>query len=145
MRDLLLNGGKVGGALKQSDFGADFAKPTRLLTNVPGVASHLYEGAPSFDDNEMYVGPLPQGPRQAVQLIGRAGRGFKTSAAAAWPDDLCKTIARAILDHRGTYVQGDGKALTEGMGRPGTRIATTRVSTRSTSSTTCTWTPSTTG
>ena len=39
--------------------GVDYAKPTRILTNIMSLKSFGYVGWPTFDKDGWYTGPLP--------------------------------------------------------------------------------------
>ena len=94
--DLLEIPGVASVVLAQLDFGTASPKPTRLLLKVPGpFHPEMYEGLPQFDAAGFYIGPLPR--KRGEQLIGTVGGQFKTSAAAAWPPQLCEWVARQFL------------------------------------------------
>ena len=59
--DLLVSTQTVCFALFQCHFGAPFAKPTRLLTNLRAFLQHppKYASLPAFDASHRYTGPLP--------------------------------------------------------------------------------------
>ena len=87
-------------ALFQSDFGAPWAKPTRLLGRLPGLGSdpRFYKGWPTFDDAGLYCGPLPRAPPGLLSLVRKPeDQGFRTSGTAAWPEQLCAFVAEAAL------------------------------------------------
>ena len=50
IRDLGNQEGAVTGALRQSDFGTPYQKPTRLLGRLPDLEDHVYTGWPTFDE-----------------------------------------------------------------------------------------------
>eukprot|EP00974_Lingulodinium_polyedra_P043147 4142619-Lingulodinium_polyedra.AAC.1 len=54
----------VTGALHQCDWGAGYAKPTRLLGRTAGLEDRIRLGLPVFDTGDNYVGPLPRAPRK---------------------------------------------------------------------------------
>ena len=54
----LAKGGFFTFAFYQCSFGAELAKPTRLLTNIPGLQGGWKAGWPSFDGTGWYLGPL---------------------------------------------------------------------------------------
>eukprot|EP00435_Cladocopium_sp_Y103_P074484 s15_g49.t1 len=88
--------GVVSAALAQLDFGSDSVKPTRLLMRTPGpLHPEMYPGPPQLDDEGWYLGPLPR--KSGLPLIGRQDGIFLTSAAAAWPPQLCEWVASQIL------------------------------------------------
>ena len=80
----------------QQDFGTESVKPTRFLMKLH-VDPHpaMIQGVPQLDSAGYYLGPLPK--RQGVPLIGQSQGQFKTSAAAAWPPELCRWTAGAIV------------------------------------------------
>ena len=87
------------GALYQQDFGTEFLKPTRLMTNIQESDQLMQIGDPKFDEDGSYIGPLVwrQG---APPLKGKEHTGaFKTSKAAAWPPQMCRKIAELIWRH----------------------------------------------
>eukprot|EP00435_Cladocopium_sp_Y103_P030315 s433_g7.t1 len=80
----------------QLDFGSESVKPTRLLLKLKGpLPAEMIEDVPHFDDDGYYTGPLP--PREGASLIGRQDGAFRTAAAAAWPDALCRWAADTII------------------------------------------------
>ena len=85
------------GAIRQSDFGTTYQKPTRLLGRLPGLAGHVFGGWPCFDEEGYYTGPLPRFTGTATRLIGRQGKAFKTTDTAAWPDKLCHLLAQLAV------------------------------------------------
>ena len=78
-------------AVCQCQFGAASPKPTRFLSSIPAAATMRFMGPPSFDSSDRYTGPLPRycGHSHRQRLLGASS----TSAAAAYPPDLCKAIA----------------------------------------------------
>ena len=78
-------------AVYQCQFGAASPKPTRFLSSIPAAATMRFMGPPSFDSSDRYTGPLPRycGHSHRQRLLGAGS----TSAAAAYPPDLCKAIA----------------------------------------------------
>ena len=87
------------GALSQSSFGTPYPKPTRLLGRLRGLHEFTYIGDPQFDEKDVYIGPIPSGPRAPAMVIGRDGDSFRTSATAAYPPKMCAALAKAIVDH----------------------------------------------
>ena len=54
--------GVVTGGIRQSDFGEDYLKPTRLILRIPGgVLPNFFPGVPEFDNTGKYLGPIPKG------------------------------------------------------------------------------------
>ena len=103
--DLLVSTPTVCFALFQCHFGAHFAKPTRLLTNLRAFLQNppKYASLPSFDASHRYTGPLPRqcphgdshGP-----LIGKDAQthAWRTAPSAAYPPAMCRWLATAIAD-----------------------------------------------
>jgi len=63
VQQLLEHDGVVWGACRQSEWGADFSKPTRLLGRLSGLTSLLRGGPPTFDDSGKYSGLFCRRPR----------------------------------------------------------------------------------
>ena len=109
------------GTLKQSDWGREVPKPTRLTGRLPGLCSILSIGVPSFNDQGRYLGPLPENPAtKDVPLIGKEDGKFLTASAADWPSQLCECLAKLITEHLETCDpemksgrQGKGSTSTE--------------------------------
>ena len=87
----------VTGAIRQSDFGTAYQKPTRLLGRLPGLSEHMHEGWPTSDDVGHYAGPLPKFSGTSTRLIGRQGAAFRTTDTAAWPESLCHLLAQLAV------------------------------------------------
>ena len=104
--------GVIWGALAQSDFGTPYLKPTRLLGRVPGLEEVVYAGAPAFDDEGLYIGPLPRGCQGMSMKVGRDKTGaFRTAVTAAWPPLLCAALAERMV---AAFAQRGSKALKVG-------------------------------
>ena len=100
VRALLKLPGVIWGCLAQSDFGAPWRKPTRLLGRIRDLNGMIHVGDPCFDKNGYYIGPLPMVKGPPSMPIGRDDSGgFKTSPSAAWPGPMCREAARRIIDH----------------------------------------------
>lgn len=56
----LASGSFFSVAFFQCRFGADFAKPTRVLSNIPGLRAFGCDEWPTFDERGYYTGPLPR-------------------------------------------------------------------------------------
>ena len=97
--DLLSSGSVESIALFQSDFGAQYPKPTRLLLNLTQLAeSSFYEGTPTFDKGGGYTGPLPKCTTATTTLKRKsASSPFATSGTAAWPPKLCEWISKSAI------------------------------------------------
>ena len=55
------------------------------------------------------MAPLPSRPSTAPPLIGKADGQFNTSAAAAWPPQMCAGIAKSIMNDIDTDSLRDNK------------------------------------
>ena len=97
VRKLSSRTGILWGALAQQDLGAPSVKPTRLLGNLSCALHWLHLGPPRFDPQGRYLGPLPPRMNSAPPLIGKEAGEFATSAAAAWPPQMCAGIAESIM------------------------------------------------
>ena len=97
--------GVVTGALRQSEWGTDYHKPTRLLGRLPALTSIVHKGWPIFDNQGVYAGPLPKTRDHKTTLIGKSNGNFLTSGSAAWPNALCKCFAEsAVLKFKASMV-----------------------------------------
>ena len=83
-------------AFHQGSYGADTAKPTRILYNE-GFSSMGTAGWPNLDEAGKYQGPLGAMSNPPGVTLMRTGPSedpvFRTSAAAAYPPLMCKAIA----------------------------------------------------
>ena len=86
--------------LRQSDFGTAYAKPTRLLIKLDVDFEELiFSGAPVFDNDGYYLGPIPQDTslKPAASLVKRKGdSAFRTTGTAAWAPLLCKSLVSSL-------------------------------------------------
>ena len=81
----------------QSDFGTESPKPTRFLLRIfAPLHAAMRTGLPQFDEHGWYLGPLPR-QSGGAPLIGKSKGVFRTAQSAAWPPQLCKWTAEAIL------------------------------------------------
>ena len=84
--------------LRQSDYGTDYAKPTRLL--IKGVVAKscpVFAGPATFDSSGYYLGPIPPAPKGLRPLTrGKHETGFRTTGTAAWPAQLCQFIGNSL-------------------------------------------------
>ena len=84
----------------QSDFAAQYLKPTRIAMTATASAATLYEGEPQFDSEGYYLGPIPHKSAAdlGLQTLARkpGDKGFRTTGTAAWPPDLCLWVAKSI-------------------------------------------------
>ena len=83
IRELCTDARVLTGAIKQSDFGTSYPKPTRLLGRLPGMDQKMAAGWPTFDAEGHYTGPLSKQNESAARIIGRQGAEFVTAATAA--------------------------------------------------------------
>ena len=83
--------------VRQSDFGTEYIKPTRLVLKVKGPLPALFfEGAPVFNNAGNYIGPIPRAYGK-VSLARRKGdKSFRTTGTACWPLPLCKTFVELL-------------------------------------------------
>ena len=102
--------------IRQSDFEAQYVKPTRLtLKHVPS-SGVWFAGPPCFDPLGFYAGPIPKTNTAALGLQTLAKRpgdqGFRTTGTAAWPAALNLWLANGLNDAavawEATYVAGEG-------------------------------------
>ena len=99
MQEILKLPGVQWGALSQSSFGMSCPKPTRLIGRLPGLEQIAWIGAPTFDAEGRYSGPLPPAQGCTSMQVGKDVSGnFRTSATAAWPPDLCDALALRIVE-----------------------------------------------
>ena len=85
--------GVVCGALFQYDFGSEYLKPTRILTNISEAKSIVENGKAVFDQQGAYMGPLQKRDFQGPSLVGQDSGHFRTKGSEAWPTGLCTAIA----------------------------------------------------
>ena len=109
--DLLQHTGCKSVAIFQSDFGAQYPKPTRLLLNLPLLeGATFYEGLPVFDDQGFYKGPLPKCTTATSSLRRSSSSSpFTTTGTAAWPPKLCAWLAccavKSFIQTRSTVLK----------------------------------------
>ena len=96
---LLLQKGVQTAAFYQSDFGATYAKPTRLVFRLRcDLPPTLRLGKPKFDKSGFYSCPLPPLEQKMHSLQRQSNEcGFRTSGTAAWPPDLRKWLSEACV------------------------------------------------
>lgn len=101
------------GAIFQCHLDANlpYSKPTGLLTTIPEIieADFFFAGPPVFEHVwrkgrhlRLYRGPLPAscGHTHEGSLLTKETDGsFRTSSTAAYPANMCKTLARLIAAH----------------------------------------------
>lgn len=83
----------------QFHFGAEVAKPTRFLLRSNGaLPSFMFSGLPKFSQSGAYLGPLQREDVPSMNLNQRNSGKFATTGTEQWPSDMCKWVARQILD-----------------------------------------------
>ena len=91
------------GALHQCRYpGAASAKPTRLAGTLLGLEKMLYVGPTAYDEQSMYIGPLPRGCGHAGHppLIGwdKEKNAWRTGPSSDYPGGMCEDIATIIVE-----------------------------------------------
>ena len=98
-QQVLSKPGVVTGGIRQSDFGTDYVKPTRLILRFPGewAFPNLFRGPPTFDARGFYTGPIP--PTKGKLTLAKTSKfePFRTSNTAAWPMGLCHQLADLLV------------------------------------------------
>ena len=78
--------------IRQSDYGAEYLKPTRIVFLGRQIPSLAFEGPPIFNTQGFYEGPVPKADAGALGLKTLAKKaheqGFRTTGTAAWPAKL---------------------------------------------------------
>jgi hypothetical protein len=85
----------------QCQFGVDYAKPTRLLCDIPGVEAFGHAGWPRFHASGHYAGPLPRCGhvhKEPTHGQNEQGTGFHSSPKAAYPPKMCVFFANCIFE-----------------------------------------------
>ena len=88
----------------QCTYGANYPKPTRLLSDADGLLQKGHPGWPTFNEEGYYLGPLPrncghQHPpliRSNPQLVKEA---LKTGPTAAYPVAMNQMLAELVFNH----------------------------------------------
>ena len=77
-------------AFHQCTYGADYPKPTRLLSDAHGLLQLGYPGWPVLNKELYYLGPLPRTcGHEHPPLIGtNTNGGFKTGPTATYPTEM---------------------------------------------------------
>ncbi|CAE7263715.1 unnamed protein product [Symbiodinium sp. CCMP2592] len=84
------------------EFGADMAKPTRYLSNLPFFrhSPRPFNGMPVLDADQRYVGPLPascpHGGHAPSTGKSQATQKWNLPRARGWPLQLCQFMVAAI-------------------------------------------------
>eukprot|EP00435_Cladocopium_sp_Y103_P008775 s235_g2.t1 len=88
-------------AIHQCAYGADYPKPTRLLSDAHGLLQVGFHGWPVLNKDLYYMGPLPRACGQNHDpLIGTNEEGqFKTAPTAAYPPQMNNMIATLVFNH----------------------------------------------
>ena len=88
-------------AISQCCWGAAWRKPTRLLGNVPEVATWGPSEWPQFDNEGFYAGPLIktcQCTGQISLVRTKQDASFRTTGTDVYPERLDRAIAQAIIN-----------------------------------------------
>ncbi|CAE7224100.1 mettl24 [Symbiodinium sp. CCMP2592] len=109
------------------EFGADMAKPTRYLSNLPFFrhSPRPFNGMPVLDADQRYVGPLPascpHGGHSPSTGKSQATQKWNLPRAHGWPLQLCQFMVAAI----DFSLQADGEPPRESTtATPGSSFAT---------------------
>ncbi len=90
-----------GVAFFQCQFGVDRSKPTRLLTNIPELHQLGYVGPPTFNQEDVYQGPLPSqcshGSHPPLIKTSPDETGFRTTGTGVYPHLMEIAIAEAMV------------------------------------------------
>ena len=88
-------------AFHQCTYGADYPKPTRLLSDAHGLLQLGYPGWPVLNKELYYLGPLPRAcGHERPPLIGtNTNGGFKTGPTAAYPIEMNQMLANLVFLH----------------------------------------------
>ncbi|CAE8725125.1 unnamed protein product [Polarella glacialis] len=89
-------------AFWQCYFGSNYAKPTRVVTDIPGLRGWGPEEWPQMDARGWYQGPLPRkcGHSDHVTLAKQSPEeaSYRTTGIAAYPPAMDAAIAKAIYE-----------------------------------------------
>ena len=121
VRSLLAIPGVTWGALYMEDFGAAAGRPTRFLTNLPGIESLLEVGEPRFSEEGDYLGPLPARAWPGAKRVADTGRA-KIAPSSAWPASWCTVFSELVMRRlaaRPAPPPASDKVPAEGEGQPG--------------------------
>ena len=113
IKELKGKGNVITGAIRQSDFGTTYQKPTRLLGRLPGLAGHVFEGWPCFDGGGLLHRPAPQvyrdfykthrAARKSLQDDGHSGVARETVSS---PGTACGCSSAQLRTCRGSVERG---------------------------------------
>ena len=83
----------------QCCFGAPYKKPTRIISNIPGLQSWGYSGWPQFDEANAYLGPIRScGCQTRITLAKRSNsESFRTTGTSAYPAQMDESLAQAVV------------------------------------------------
>ena len=83
----------------QCCFGAPYKKPTRIISNIPGLRSWGFSGWPQFDVANNYLGPIcPCGYQIQTTLVKRSNSEmFRTAGTSAYPARMDESLAQAVV------------------------------------------------
>ena len=97
---LLLELGLFTVGFNQCCFGTPYRKPTRVISNLPGIRSWGAEGWPQFDVDNQYLGPIVKcGCNISVSLAKkRNSEGFRTTGTSAYPAAMDAALAQAVAE-----------------------------------------------
>ena len=86
-------------AFNQCCFGAQYKKPTRVISNLPEVKHWGREGWPQFDKDYNYMGPIqPCSCQTSWTLAKRSNQEeFRTTQTSAYPPDMDHSLAQAFF------------------------------------------------
>lgn len=116
MFDLVADTGAETASFFQCPFGANSAKPTRIVTTLPirkvtlKLPKKLYFGWGVFCKRGFYTGPMPRNcGHKHRRLLGKpsAGEPFRTAAAAAYPAAMCLWLALLVVHFCSYPKEGD--------------------------------------
>ena len=83
--------------MHQCCFGADYRKPTRLATNIPGILQWGHAGWPQFDGEGFYQQGHQCSCNPSSSLAKQSNdEEFRTTGTAAYPPAMSRAIAQEI-------------------------------------------------
>lgn len=85
-------------AFHQCCFGAQYRKPTRVLSNLPQVSAWGPQGLPTFDEECRYQGPLWPCTCPVTKALAKQANieGFRTTGTDQYPPRMDEALAQAI-------------------------------------------------
>lgn len=96
----LWQSGWYSGAFRQCDYGAPTPKPTRFLSSDHVFCAFAPNMLASFCNEGFYTGPVKKCDHNHTESLirQRGDQGpFRTEKAAAYPSDMCKSMAECIF------------------------------------------------